>query len=134
MSAKMRRNLPGSFLTCNLGTGGWRLSRSRPSPIDVLLRGAESAAAEILSQPSVDDIDIEWHAEAIVLTVTSAQRRRSLKAQSALVHEPLPRLYDALPLVTMDEKARRFWRKVFRLVRIPGGRHLLGVLARRHRN
>ena len=28
-------------------------------------------------------------------------------------------------------RARRFWRRVFRLVRIPGGRYLLGVLARR---
>ena len=37
------------------------------------------------------------------------------------------------PLAGLDEKARRFWRRVFRLVRIPGGRHLLGVLARRSR-
>jgi hypothetical protein len=39
-----------------------------------------------------------------------------------------------LPLVSFDDKARRFWRRVFRLVRIPGGRHLLGVLARRNRD
>jgi hypothetical protein len=68
-----------------------------------------------------------------MVTMTSAERRRSLEAQSAIVHEPQTRLYEALPLVVLDDKARRFWRRVFRLVRIPGGRHLLGILARRTR-
>jgi hypothetical protein len=53
--------------------------------------------------------------------------------RGAIVHEPLPKLYAELPLAGFDERARRFWRRVFRLVRIPGGRHLLGVLARRPR-
>ena len=29
---------------------------------------------------------------------------------------------------SIDADARRFWRRVFRLVRIPGGRYLLKVL------
>jgi hypothetical protein len=62
--------------------------------------------------------------------MTSAEQLRTIRAQSVIVHEPLARLYEALPLVTLDAKARRFWRRVFRLVRIPGGRHLLGALAR----
>jgi hypothetical protein len=53
--------------------------------------------------------------------------------QSAIVHQPLARLYDGLPLAEFDSKTRRFWGRVFTLVRIPGGRHLLGVLARRSR-
>ena len=51
-------------------------------------------------------------------------------ATSAIVHEPLGHLYESLPLVKFDAKARRFWRRVFRLVRIPGGRYLLKFLAR----
>ncbi len=65
-----------------------------------------------------------------MLTMTSAEQPRTVRAQSVIVHEPLARLYEALPLVTLDAKARRFWRRVFRLVRIPGGRYLLGALAR----
>jgi hypothetical protein len=82
----------------------------------------------------VRDIGIEWRAETVVLTMTSAEQPRIIKAQSAIVHEPLARLYEALPLVSLDAKARRFWRGVFRLVRLPGGRYLLGALARRNRH
>jgi hypothetical protein len=134
MNPKMRCHLPGTFVTRDLTEGTWRLSRSEPQPIDVILRGAESGAAEVFRAPKVSDIDIEWGAEAAVLTLTTAERRRSIKTQSVIVHEPLPRLYEVLPLVSFDDKARRFWRRVFRLVRIPGGRYLLGVLARRTRD
>lgn len=133
MKPKMRRNLPGTFLTRDLGVGAWRLSRSEPAPIEVFLRGAEPQAAEVFRSSTVFDLDIEWCAQAVVLTMTSAARRRTIKVQSAIVHEPLAHLYEALPLISLDEKARRFWRRVFRLVRIPGGRFLLGVLARRSR-
>jgi hypothetical protein len=133
MKPKMRRNLPGTFLTQELKAGAWRLSRSEPAPIDVLLLGAESGAADAFRSPNVSDIDIEWHAATVVLTMTSAGRRRSVKTQSAIVHEPLTHLYETLPLVGLDAAARRFWRRVFRLVRIPGGRYLLGVMARRRR-
>ena len=134
MKPKMRRNLPGTFLAQNLGEGAWRLSRSEAAPIDVFLRGAQSGAAEALRSPSVRDIGIEWRAETVVLTMTSAEQPRIITAQSAIVHEPLGRLYEALPLVNFDAKARRFWRRVFGLVRIPGGRYLLGALARRNRH
>jgi hypothetical protein len=40
----------------------------------------------------------------------------------------LGHLYESLPLVSIDADARRFWRRVFRLVRIPGGRFLLKIL------
>jgi hypothetical protein len=133
MKPKMRRHLLGTFLARDLGEGVWRLSRGEAAPIDVFLRGTESGAAEALGSPVVRDVDIEWRPETVVLRVTSAEQIRSVKARSAIVHEPLPRLYEALPLVSLDAKARRFWRRVFRLVRIPGGRYLLGALARRTR-
>jgi hypothetical protein len=134
MKPKMRRNLPGTFITRDLGEGAWQLSRGEAAPIDVFLRGTESGAAEVFRSPFVRDIDIEWRAETVVLTMTAAEQLRTVKAQSAIVHEPLARLYDALPLVSLDAKARRFWRRVFRLVRIPGGRYLLGVLSHRTRD
>jgi hypothetical protein len=134
MKPNMRRNFPGTFLTRDLSAGAWRLSRSQPAPIEVFLRVADAEAAEAFRLPTVSDIDIEWHTETVVLTMTSAARRRIIKAQSAIVHEPLTHLYAALPLASFDDEARRFWRRVFRLVRIPGGRYLLGVLARRTRS
>jgi hypothetical protein len=134
MKPKMRRNLPGTFLTRELGAGAWRLSRGQGAPIEVFLRVADAEAAEAFRLPAVSDIDIEWRAESVLLTMTSAARRRTIKAQSAIVHEPLGHLYAALPLASFDDQARRFWRRVFRLVRIPGGRFLLGVLARRTRS
>ena len=130
MKPKMRRNLPGTFLTRRLGDGAWRLSRSEAEPIEVFLRGAEPGAAEAFRPGVVGNIDIEWRTETVLLTMTSAEQLQAVRAQSAIVHEPLARLYEALPLVTLDPKARRFWRRVFLLVRIPGGRHLLGALAR----
>jgi hypothetical protein len=133
MYAKKRRNLAGIFSARNLGPGAWHLVRSEAAPADVFLRGVESCAAAALGSLNLEDVDIEWQDDTVLLTMTVAERRRSFRAQSAIVHEPLARLYDDLPLVILDEKARRFWRKVFRLVRIPGGRYLLGILARRTR-
>ena len=134
MKPKMRRNLPGTFLSQDLDAGAWRLSRTLPVPAELFLRGADSSAFEVLQAAAVSDIDIEWSAETVELTLTAAARRRTLRAQSVIVHEPLTRLYDALPLLSLDDKARRFWRRVFFLMRIPGGRHLLGILARRTRD
>jgi hypothetical protein len=43
-------------------------------------------------------------------------------------------LYEALPLAGFDATARRFWRRVFLLVRLPGGRYLLRLIAQRKRS
>ena len=133
MRANARRHFPGTLMAHDLEEGAWRLSRGGPAPIEVFLRGADFRAADALRPSGISDVDIEWRAENVVLTTTSAGRRSSISVRSAIVHEPLGRLYEALPLVSLDEKARRFWRRVFWLARIPGGRHLLGVLARRTR-
>jgi hypothetical protein len=50
-----------------------------------------------------------------------------------IVHEPLGRMYESLPLAGIDANARRFWRRVFWLVRLPGGRYLLKLLTRGRR-
>src|ERR1700678_4506673 len=133
MRANVRRKFPGTLMAHDLGEGAWRLSRGGPTPLDVFLRGADFRTADTLRPSGISDVDIEWRTENVVLTVTSAGRRHSISVQRTIVHEPLGSLYEALPLVSLDEKARRFWRRVFWLARIAGGRHLLGILARRSR-
>ena|SRR5580698_6152161 len=133
MSAKMRRNLAGVFSAQNIGSGAWRLARSGPVPAELFLRGVQSGVADAFVSSDLGDIDIEWQAGTVLVSMTAAGRRRSFNAHTAIVHEPLAGLYGALPLAVLDEKARRFWRRVFRLVRIPGGRYLLASLARRSR-
>ena len=136
MQLKMRRNLSGTFLTHELGKGAWRLSRSGPQPADVFVLSADSSSAGALKPchlGEVVNIDIEWAESTVTLSIESAAHSGHLSLQSAIVHEPLPGLYEALPLATLDAQARRFWRRVFHLVRVPGGRWLLQVAARRKR-
>ena len=124
----MRRQFSGTFLTQALGAGSWRLSRADPSPIDIYLRGADSAAA-VLRAAEVSDLAIEWRPGSVILTAGV----HSTGVHSAIVHEPVPHLHDDLPLGRFDARAARFWRRVFWLIRIPGGRRLIGAWTRRSR-
>ena len=74
MKPNMRRNLPGTFVTQDLGEGAWRLSRSEPLPIDVFVRGADFRAAETLRPSAVRDVDVEWRA---VVCATHCDRVRN---------------------------------------------------------
>jgi hypothetical protein len=133
MPPKLRRNFSGAFLARDRGNGAWQLSGPPPQEIDVFLRGAEHGAKRSFATGPISDLGIEWHDEKALLTFTSEQRVASVEAASAIVHEPLQRLYERLPLVGIDAGARRFWSRVFRLLRIPGGRYLLKLLARSSR-
>jgi hypothetical protein len=130
MSAKMRRNFSGTFLPLERGHGAWRLSRAAPHEADVFLRDAEHGAASAFGNLPLVDLGIEWRDETALLTFMSGDRVASVKAASVIVHEPLGRLYESLPLVSIDADARRFWRRVFGLMRFPGGRYLLKLFTR----
>src|SRR5580704_3840490 len=130
----LRRNFSGAFQPKPLSDGAWQLFRRAPHEIEVILRGAESGAAQAFGAAPIIDLGIAWRAEDVLLTFMSGERAGSVSAASAIVHEPLDRLYESLPLVSIDADARRFWRRVFRLVRIPGGRYLLKLLARSRRH
>ena len=130
MSPKMRRNFSGAFLPLDCGKGAWQLSRSEPHAAMVYLRDAEGGAAKAFGSAPIGDLGIEWHAERALLTFMSGDRVASVEAAAAIVHEPLDQLYRSLPLVSIDANARRFWRRVFRLMRFPGGRYLLRLLTR----
>jgi hypothetical protein len=126
MPPNQRRSLSGAFAAVDLRHGAWRLTQGEPPGIDVYLKGdIEIPYIEIA------DLDIEWGARSVLLTFTAGGGRRSVEAASAIVHEPNPHVYDRLPLAQFEPQARRFWRRVFRIVQLPGGRHLLGMFARR---
>lgn len=133
MSSKLRRNFSGAFLPQDRGDGTWQLSRAAPHEINVFLRGTEQSAQGSFGAGLLADLGIEWHDEKVLLTFMSGEKVASVAAVSAIVHEPLEHLYERLPLVSMDADARRFWHRVFRLVRFPGGRFLLKALARSRR-
>jgi hypothetical protein len=128
MSPKMRRNFSGAFQAHDRGNGTWQLTRPAPHEMDVFLRHAEHGAVHAFGTAPIADLGIEWHPERVLLTFMSGNRVATVEAAGAIVHEPLRHLYESLPLVSIDADARRFWRRVFRLVRIPGGRYLLKVL------
>jgi hypothetical protein len=130
MTSKMRRNFSGSFSARDHGNGAWQLTRSAPHSVDVYLRDAEQSAARAFGNGQLVDLGIEWYAEKVLLTFITGGRVGTVEAANAIVHEPLAHLYASLPLASIDATARRFWRRVFTLARIPGGRFLLMLLAR----
>ena len=130
MSPKMRRNFSGVFISQDRGGGSWQLVRSAPHEAIVYVRDAERGAAQIFGPGQLSDLGIEWRGETALLTFISDGKPASVAAVSAIIHEPLNDLYAGLPLASIDARARRFWRRVFALVRLPGGRFLLKLLTR----
>jgi hypothetical protein len=133
MTPKMRRNFSGDFMPQDLGRGAWRLASPAPREISIYLQGAEGRAARTFGAAPLRDLGIEWRGETALLSFMSGETVGTVEVSSAIVHEPLGQLYESLPLQSVDANARRFWRRVFRLVRIPGGRFLLTLLARPRR-
>ena len=133
MPPKMRRNFSGEFLSQHHGGGAWQLIRSAPHETTVYVRDAQRDAARMFGSGQISDLGIEWREEKALLTFMSEGKASSVAASSAIVHEPLGELYSGLPLASIDADARRFWRRVFALVRLPGGRFLLKLLTRSRR-
>jgi hypothetical protein len=131
MKTESRRGLTGNFVACDLGSGAWQLTNAPRGETAVYLTGAESDAAHTLRGARFAAVAIEWRKDEVLASLTSSTGTQVLRVRSAIIHEPLAHLYESLPLVSLDDAARRFWRRVFRLVRIPGGRYLLGLIARR---
>jgi hypothetical protein len=130
---RTRRSLNGRFTGRDLGSGVWRLSTDTPGGPEIYLTGVEAGGAEKLSRAGLGIVGIDWRRDGVLLTLTSAGTDRLVMARHAVIHEPLARLYENLPLERFDEAARRFWTRIFRLVRIPGGGPLLRLIARRAR-
>jgi hypothetical protein len=130
-SKRVERSLRGDYRAQDLGGGAWRLSSGVPGAAEVYLSGADAQAAGFIAQSRASRVELIFGPSGATVRLVTSQGARELRARSATIHEPLPRLYEGLPLATFDAGARRFWRRVFLLVRIPGGRRLLGLVARR---
>jgi hypothetical protein len=133
MRSNTRRTVCGRFEVRDLGSGAWHLSTGAAAGPEIYLTGTEPLAAASLRGAVASAVAIDWRDDGVLVALTTAEGTAALQARNALIHEPLTSLYAGLPLASFDDAARRFWRRVFRLVRIPGGRHLLGLIARRSR-
>jgi len=131
MTANTRVTVSGPFVASQLKAGVWWLDANDSAKPKVLLRGAGPDAAAALERGSVLGLNLEWRREAVHVALRNVDGVCTFSVHSALLHEPQPRLYESLPLAGFDASARRFWRRVFLLMRIPGGRLLLRSIARR---
>jgi hypothetical protein len=132
----MRQVVPGPFRARKLGTGVWCLASAAAAGAEICLRGAGAETAELLEDANlgaVTAVAVEWVADGVRVALGTGPGARRLTARCAVVHLPLAHLYDALPLARFDDEAQRFWRRVFRLLRLPGGRFLLRLLTRGRR-
>jgi hypothetical protein len=125
----MQQLIRGPLEQRELSPGTWRWSA--PGGVELLIRGTEPGADEVLRSAAPRAISVDWLKEGALVTLITEAGPRLLRARAAIVHAPIARLYETLPLMRFEPRARRFWRRVFFLVRIPGGRRLLGLLARR---
>jgi hypothetical protein len=130
MIANKRRNFTGAFRGRRSSAGAWCLTQALPRPIEVHLRIAPAHLPAALDA-ELKDVGIEWRADSTVLSMLLGDRLMTFQAASAIVHEPVSGLYENLPLGVFDAAARRFWRRVFFLIRLPGGRRLLKLWAGR---
>jgi hypothetical protein len=122
----MRRNFDGACTARRIQDGEWRVDCGEAQ---IIIHGADSRAFAVLGA-TLSDVGIEWQTQRVLLTMLTKGRVATVEAEAVIVHEPTANLYAALPLADFDARAQRFWRRVFLLVRIPGGRSLLGILAR----
>jgi hypothetical protein len=132
MKSNRQRRLSGPFGARDLGHGAWALS-DVPSGTEIYLKGAEPDAAQVLAAGRIDAVVLEWLHDGVGLALERGSKVARLRAGGAIVHQQSGQLFDGLPLASFDSDARRFWRRTFRLVRLPGGRYLLRFLARRSR-
>jgi hypothetical protein len=128
----MKCRLSGPFVVDDLGAGLWRLTPVAAVPAEIYLRSDASNAAHLLNA-DVARLELEWHDSGVWVTLHGASGTAQLRATTAIVHEARNTLYDELPLKSFDAQAGRFWRRVFALLRLPGGRFLLRFVTRQRR-
>lgn len=135
MSNNVERTVTASLTAREIAGGAWQLSSATPGGVDLILCGVDAGARAALTGVRAERAVVAWRREgardAALVTLTTAGGTVRVHARTVVLHEPQALLYERLPLVRLDDAARRFWRRVFWLVRIPGGRRLLGLVARR---
>jgi hypothetical protein len=128
----MQTTLTGEFVLAPAGPAGWRIANRLAPGEFVILRGAPADLG--LLPRAATQLVIDWAPDGgALVTLLADTETLSFEASSALLHEPRVELYEPLPLPRFTPEMARFWRRVFRIVTLPGGRWLLGWIARRAR-
>jgi len=132
----MERRFSGSFRIDRPNAMWWRVRNTRSPHQVAWLRHVRNADLGLPREFQV--LRLQSQAPGSVVVVLSDDEGDcdgacTLTADRVLLHEPDERLYDALPLERYTPDARRFWQRVFWLVRLPGGGVLLRFVARRRR-
>ncbi len=128
----MQRSFSGEFVIAEPHPGTWQIDNRLAPHQRILVRGVQTPHAAVPATPTA--VNVEWLAgKRVVLTLQDGSQSVALSCDSAQAHETNESLYRALPLAEFTADRRRFWRRVFWVVRIPGGRLLLRLFARRAR-
>jgi hypothetical protein len=133
MNTRIERTLTGAFRATHLAADAWQLTTGATGSPEIYLSGVDRDAFAALEGSRASAVTLAWSAAGATVTLISPGASTQFRARAATLHEPRPQLYRGLPLVVLDDAARRFWRRVFWIARIPGGRRLLRWIAQRTR-
>jgi hypothetical protein len=126
MNATTQLRIPGPLSLAPAAGGIWCLGAAAAPATRVYLRGFEPPA----TLADCTAVTVEWlHEGGARLTFLSPTGGLAVPAASAFAHTFRDDLYAALPLASLDARQRRFWRRVFLLVRLPGARRILRWVA-----
>jgi len=133
MNSRIERTLTGAFRAAHLAADTWQLTTGAAGAAEIYLCGVDRDAFAALEGSTPSAVSVAWSDAGATITLISRGASVQFRSRTATIHEPRPELYQGLPLVVLDDAARRFWRRVFLLARIPGGRRLLRWIAQRTR-
>ena len=133
MSTRIERTWTGAFRATHLGKDSWQLTMGVAGSPEIYLSGVDRNALAALDGATPSAVTVAWSDAGAIITLNSSGASAQFRSRTATVHEPRPQLYQGLPLVVLDDAARRFWRRVFLIARLPGGRRLLRWIAQRTR-
>src|ERR1700677_2434808 len=133
MNTRIERTLTGAFRATHLAADTWQLKAGVAGSPEIYLSGVDRDAFAALDGSTPSAVTVAWSAAGATVTLISPGASTQFRSRTATIHEPRPQLYQGLPLVVLDDAARRFWRRVFLIARLPGGRRLLRWIAQRAR-
>ena len=128
-----QQTISGPFEARCIGPGTWLLVDTPGSGAQIHLRGVDTEAGFALRHTVFDSLSFEWRGGEVRIAAAGPTGASRLIVASAVIHQARTDLYGHLPLAGFDAPAQRFWNRVFRLMRWPGGRYLLRFIAGRKR-
>jgi hypothetical protein len=133
LKTRIERTVTGAFRAAHFAADTWRLTSGDAGSAEIYLTGVDRDACAVLDGAAPSVVTVVWSDGGATVTLVARGATTHFRSRTATIHEPRPELYRGLPLVVLDDAARRFWRRVFLIARIPGGRRLLRWIAQRTR-